>query len=271
MTIAITGATSGIGLETAKALLEKGHKIIFLVRDIKKADDVLKDIPQSGNVTVIACDLADLSSVKKTAVALQESTDQLDVLINNAGGTFKERMESKDGYELHLAVNHLGHFLLVNNCLDYLKKQSTKVINVSSEAHRAAKLDFKDINLKNNYSTIKAYANAKLYNILFTKSLVDRGLTSYALHPGVIDSGFGDNLNPLLKMFWFLGKPFMKNTRQGASTSIYLASNTLDASKNGAYFKDRKVFSCSKEANNKATRDRLWEESEGLVKDYLQY
>jgi len=270
MKIAITGATSGIGLETAKVLLQKGHQLIFLVRDVAKAENILKDIDQAGNVEIISCDLADLASVKNAAHQLQKQTEKLDVLINNAGGTFKERNESKDGYELHLAVNHLGHYLLVNNCLEYLKKHNTKIINVSSEAHRAAKLDFKDLNLESDYSTIRAYGNAKLYNILFSKSLADNGLTSYALHPGVINSGFGDNLGPLLKLFWFLGKPFMKNTRQGASTSIYLATNTLDDSKNGAYFKDRKVISCSKEANKKATRDKLWEESEKLVEEFME-
>ncbi len=199
MTIAITGATSGIGFETAKAILEKGHKVIFLIRNIEKAESLIENIPQKENITLIACDLADLASVKQASLKLMETKEQLDVLINNAGGTFNGRYESKDGFELHLAVNHFGHFLLVKNCFDYLKKCNTKIVNVSSEAHRAGHLDFSDLNQEKKYSGIKAYGNAKLCNILFTKSLADKGLTSYALHPGVIDSGFGDNLNTIFE------------------------------------------------------------------------
>jgi len=268
MNIAITGATSGIGLETARALLEKGHQLIFLVRNTEKAQRIMKDLPNSHNINVISCDLADLKSVQQAASALQKQTAQLDVLINNAGGTFTERMESKDGYELHLAVNHLGHFLLVKNAMEYLKKCQTKVINVSSEAHQAANVDFNDLNLEKNYSIIKGYGNAKLYNILLTKSLAERGLTSYALHPGVIDSGFGENLSTFLKIVWKLGKPFMKSTREGASTSIYLAINELDKEKNGQYFKDRKVASCSKQAKSESMREKLWQKSEDFTRAY---
>jgi NAD(P)-dependent dehydrogenase (short-subunit alcohol dehydrogenase family) len=193
-TIAITGATSGIGLASSEALLEKGNQLIFLVRNVEKAENVISDWDKKENVSIIECDLADLKSVKKAAAELLGKTEQLDVLINNAGGTFQERLESKDGFELHFAVNHLGHFLLTKTIMPLLVKSNTKVINVSSEAHRAGKPDWKDLNLEKSYSAIKGYGNAKLYNILFTKSLVDRGLNSYDLHPGVIDSGFGDKL-----------------------------------------------------------------------------
>ncbi|WKK83165.2 SDR family NAD(P)-dependent oxidoreductase [Marivirga arenosa] len=264
-TIAITGATSGIGLATSEALLEKGNKLFFLVRNVDKAKNIISDWKQKENVSIIECDLADLKSVKKASQTLLEKTDHLDVLINNAGGTFQERKESKDGFELHLAVNHLGHFLLTKQIFTLLEKSNTKVINVSSEAHRAAKPDWSDLNLKNKYSAILGYANAKLYNILFTKSLVDKGISSYALHPGVINSGFGDSLPSVLKIMWNLGKPFMKTTREGASTSIYLATNELSADKNGEYFKDKKVKKATSLANSSAARERLWEESEKMI------
>ena len=267
-TIAITGATSGIGLATSEALLEKGYHLVFLVRNTKKAHEVISNWNKKENVSIIECDLADLKSVKQAGKELLHKTDQLDILINNAGGTFQDRYESKDGFELHLAVNHLGHFLLVKTIMPLLEKSNTKVINVSSEAHRAGKPDWSDLNLNKSYSAIKGYGNAKLYNILFTKSLTDRGLTSYALHPGVIDSGFGDQLPGLLKIMWKLGKPFMKTTREGASTSIYLATNELPQDKNGKYFKDKKVNKASSIANSEAARERLWEESEKMVEGY---
>ena len=265
-TIAITGATSGIGLATSKVLLEKGNHLIFLVRNTEKAEKLIADWDKKENVSIIECDLADLTSVRKAGEKLLEKPKTLDVLINNAGGTFNERLESKDGFELHLAVNHLGHFLLAKILMPLLEKSKTKIINVSSEAHRAGKPDWSDLNLQKKYSTILGYGNAKLYNVLFTKSLADKGLTSYALHPGVIDSGFGDSLPGFFKLMWKLGKPFMKTTREGASTSIYLATNKLSADKNGAYFKDKKVTKASAAANSQAARDRLWEESEKMIK-----
>ncbi|ADR22273.1 short-chain dehydrogenase [Marivirga tractuosa] len=267
-TIAITGATSGIGLATSEELLKKGHHLIFFVRNTEKAQQLIAKWDKKENVKIIKCDLADLKSVRQAAEELLEKMDQLDVLINNAGGTFNERFESKDGFELHLTVNHLGHFLLTKILMPLLEKSNTTVINVSSEAHRAGKPDWSDLNLKKKYSTILGYGNAKLYNILFTKSLADKGLTSYALHPGVIDSGFGDQLPGLFKLMWKLGKPFMKTSREGASTSIYLATNDLPTDKNGAYFKDKKVNKASSLANSQAARDRLWEESEKMVEGF---
>ncbi|MBK6267120.1 SDR family oxidoreductase [Marivirga sp. S37H4] len=267
--IAITGATSGIGLETAKALLEKGNHLIFLIRDIKKGKQMLASMPNAENVQIISCDLAELSSVKKAAEELLKTNDHLDVLINNAGGTFEKRLESKDGLELHFAINHLGHFLLVKELIPLLKKSHTKIINLSSEAHKAGKLDFNDIHLKNKYSTLKAYGNAKLCNVLFTKSLARKGFTSYSLHPGVIDSGFGNNLSGLFRLMWKLGKPFMKSPRQGASTSIYLALNELPKEQNGVYFKNRKPFRSSVDSRNTAIQDKLWEISEKLVTEKL--
>lgn len=269
MNIAITGATSGIGWETAKVLINKGHNLYFLIRDIDKAKALLSDAGIQDKVSLIQCDLAELSSVKKAADNLKNQLNHLDVLINNAGGTFNKRLETKEGFEMHLIVNHLGHFLLVRSLFDLIKSSKTKVINVSSEAHKAAKLNFDDMNLKNDYGAVRAYGNAKLYNILFTKSLKDRGVTSYSLHPGVIDSSFGDNLNPFFKFLWSLGKPFMKSAREGASTSIYLAISDLSKDKNGEYFKDRKPVSSSSASNNLNNREKLWAKSEEMIKPYF--
>ncbi len=267
--IAITGATSGIGLETAKALLEKGHHLIFLIRDIEKGQKLLLDLPNANNVQIIKCDLAELKSVKHAAEELLKTNNHLDVLLNNAGGTFENRKESKDGLELHFAINHLGHFLLVKQLLPLLEKSKTKIINVSSEAHKAGKLDFNDLQLEKNYSTIKAYGNAKLCNVLFTKSLSRKGFTSYCLHPGVIDSGFGNNLSWIFKILWKLGKPFMKSTREGASTNIYLCLNDLTEDLNGSYFKNQKPFRPSDNSKNIAVQDKLWRVSEEIIADKL--
>ena len=265
MKIAITGGSSGIGWETAKALLEKGHELTFLVRNVEKMRSLLEENNIQQSYQIIECDLAHLSSVGAAAQEIKQQQLKLDVLINNAGGTFEERKESKDGFELHFAVNHLGHFYLFHQLESLLEQSQTKIINVSSEAHKAAKVNFDDLNLEKDYSSIKAYGNAKLYNILFTKSLADKGFTSYALHPGVIDSSFGDNLNGFFKLLWKLGKPFMKSAREGATTSIYLAINSLSSDMNGQYFKDRKPASCTKAAKSERMRKQLWEKSLAFI------
>ncbi|PTB91465.1 short-chain dehydrogenase [Marivirga lumbricoides] len=269
--IAITGATSGIGLETAKALYEKGNELIFLVRNIKKAEGLIKEWSGGDRVEIIECDLANLQSVRNAARQLLTTYKELDVLINNAGGTFEERKESKEGLELHFAINHMGHFLLVRELYSFLQKSNTKIINVSSEAHRAGKLDFNNLQLTHNYSVIKGYGNAKLCNILFTKSLAKRGFTSYALHPGIIDSGFGDNLSTPFKLLWKLGKPFMKSAREGASTSIYLAQNELPKALNGSYFKNKKPTHSSSDSKNEALQEKLWKYSEEIIAEKLNY
>lgn len=269
--IAITGATSGIGLETAKALLKEGNELIFFIRNVEKAEQLLADFPHPhpDKVKLIHCDLSDLQSVQQAGQTLLKQTDSLEVLINNAGGTFNSRKESKDGLEMHFAVNHLGHFLLVQTLLPLLQKSNTKIINVSSEAHRAGKLNFEDINLEKTYSPVKAYGNAKLCNIYFTKSLADRGFTSYALHPGVIDSGFERGLPKGFKWIWKLGKPFMKTPEKGARTSIYLAKEDLPAKLNGRYFMNRKPFRESSLSKSKSEREKLWSVSEKIIADKL--
>lgn len=124
---------------------------------------------------MIYCDLSDLSSVAKTATTLSQKTTHLDVLINNAGGIFPDKTITTEGHELTFCVNHLGHFLLTYLTMPLLTSdKGGKIISVSSEAHRAAKVNEEDLELKNDFSSFKAYANVKLYNLLFTKSLAEK-------------------------------------------------------------------------------------------------
>jgi NAD(P)-dependent dehydrogenase (short-subunit alcohol dehydrogenase family) len=155
-----------------------------------------------------------------------------------------------------------------------LNSKGPKVINVSSEAHRAAKVDFDDLNYeKKKFSSFVSYANVKLFNILLTKSLAEKygekGLNAYALHPGVVKTNFGKETSGIFGFFWKLAAPFMITAEEGAKTTIFLAKTKIDSLKNGYYFKKSKPTKPSSEANSKKMRDRLWKESEALLKNWL--
>ncbi|EKB48857.1 Fatty acyl-CoA reductase [Cecembia lonarensis LW9] len=267
MKLAITGPTSGIGAITFQELVPVCEKVYFLARNAEKANLEIKKLrPEyQEKVQFIPMDLADLETVKTASEKIQESTDSIDVLINNAGGIFSQYEKTKDGFELSFSANHLGHFLLTNLLLpQLLESANPKVINVSSEAHRAAKVHFDDLQFeKNNYSAFNAYANVKLFNILFSKSLKekfgDQGLKSYALHPGVVKTNFGKEANGIFKLFWKLATPFMIDANQGARTSIFLAKTQLPDNQNGYYYKNSKPSVPSREARSQKYRDKLWE------------
>ncbi|MFD0765317.1 SDR family oxidoreductase [Mucilaginibacter lutimaris] len=276
-TTVITGATSGIGRETAIALAKKDHSLYLLVRDTAKGEALKHEIilaTKNKNIYVVPCDLADLDSVRNAADILKSSLLSINVLINNAGGIFAERQESKNGFEMTFAVNHLGHFLLVQCLLPLLEKGQARIINVSSEAHRMAKPNFNDLQwTKRPYSAWKAYGTAKLFNIYFTRSLAikygPKGINAFALHPGLVNTGFGTGLTGIGKLLMALARPFMISAETGAQTTIYLALATRIDAKSGKYFKNREVVSASTAATNQVGRDRLWDLSLGLVEPYL--
>lgn len=277
MILAITGPTSGIGSKTFIALAPESEKVLILARNPKKVEFLVASLPAEfqSKCIFIPIDLSDMDSVAKAAEMIRKKVDHIDVLINNAGGIFQNKEVTGDGFELTFAANHLGHFLLTNLLIPILlKSRSPKVINVSSEAHRAARPDFSDLHFeKKNYSSFNAYANVKLFNILFTKSLVDKfgdkGLSSYALHPGVVKSNFGMETAGVFKFLWKLATPFMITPEEGAKTSIYLAKNKIDSKKNGYYFKKSKPTTLSSEARSKKMREKLWEISEKSVSKWL--
>jgi len=275
-TILITGATSGIGTQTAIALAKQGHTLYLLVRNTDKGTQVKNDIiarTKNKNVQVVECDLADLQSVSKAAAEIRSQLDSIDVLINNAGGIFPERLLSKDGFEMTFAINHLGHFLLTLSLMPLLQKGKARIINVSSDAHKTAKVNFGDLQFEKGYSSMKAYGNAKLFNIYFTRSLAERfavkDITAYCLHPGVVNTGFGGQSTGFVKFLLSIARPFMISPEKGAQTSVYLATEPDIEALSGLYFKNKKPIKPSSAANNNVARQTLWVKSEELVDKYL--
>jgi len=272
-TTVITGATSGIGKETALALAKKDHALYLLVRNTQKGDRLKDEImAQTGNksIFVVKCDLANLQSVREAADELKAKLFAINVLINNAGGIFNQRELSKDGFEMTFATNHLGHFALTMALMPLLEKGHARIINVSSEAHNMGKADFDDLPWEQkSYSAIKAYGNAKLFNIYFTKSLAekyaDKGISSFALHPGLVKTGFGAGMSGFTKLLLWLASPFMISAEEGAQTSIFLATEPGIDAKSCQYFKKKKMAKSSVLSWSEANRNKLWDISKKLV------
>lgn len=275
MNLAITGATSGIGIETVRALAPRFKKVFLLVRNGQKAKELIAQWNNEGcsaTFHVISCDLADLQTVAVAADKVKSLCAQLDVLINNAGGINRAKNITRDGLELSFSTNHLGHFFLTLQLMPLLLASgSPRVINVSSEAHRVAKPDMSDLQSLNSYNPLTVYANVKLFNILFTRSLAEKygqkGLHAFSLHPGMVRTNFGSGFTGWIKWGMKIIKPFMKSPKQGAETSVFLAQDPSVLAYNGGYFKKKKLFHPAKVAASTALRDKLWEESEKLLKD----
>jgi len=270
----VTGANSGIGKAAALALAKEGAKVVMLCRDPGRGEKALAEVrAQSANesVELEICDLASLESVERFCGRFVETYPRLDVLLNNAGVLCARRKETKDGFELHFGVNHLGAFLLTNRLLPLLKKSApSRIVVVSSSAHRSGRICFDDINLTRGYNVWRGYSQSKLANVLFTYELARRlrgtGVTANCLDPGIVGTdiminratGFGKLLSRIQKLLFM-------SPEEGARTSVYLASSPEAEGVTGCFFaRERRVPSCPRSYDENAAL-RLWELSERLT------
>jgi NAD(P)-dependent dehydrogenase (short-subunit alcohol dehydrogenase family) len=270
----ITGATSGIGLESARALASQGAHVVLVGRDKGRGEAALAEVRRTfpeAKLELLQADLTSLASVRALAEDFQRRHSRLDVLLNNAGLIITERKVTVDGFEATLATNHLSHFLLTHLLLDMLKGSgAARVVNVSSQAHRVGSLDFlDDLHAERGYSGMKVYGNSKLANILFTRSLAKRlagtKVTANSLHPGVVRTGFGLNNQGFFSTLVKLTAPFMLTAEGGARTSVYLASSPEVEGVTGKYFMKCREAKESAAARNDAAAERLWEKSAELT------
>jgi NAD(P)-dependent dehydrogenase (short-subunit alcohol dehydrogenase family) len=271
----ITGGTSGIGKATVEKLVTFGTTVVLLARDTQKAEIVKKEILKTfpnGKIEIFAGDLTDLKSIKAVSEEIKARHSKIDILINNAGGVYSEFVRTADGFELGFQVNHLAHFLLTQLLLEnLLKSEESRVINLSSEAHRMGKFSIGNLNAEKKFSTWKQYGATKLMNILFTKALAnkygEKGLLAFAVHPGVVKSGFGANNTGFLK--YFNKMPFLITPEKGAETSVYLVTQTKEKLSNGGYYKRCQISYSSLESQDVVSQDQLWDISMKMIKDYL--
>jgi NAD(P)-dependent dehydrogenase (short-subunit alcohol dehydrogenase family) len=269
----ITGANSGIGKVTALELAKQGMEVLMVCRDMKRGEEARQEIVTQSvntNVHLYQCDLGVQADIIKLVQEVKRDFTSLDILINNAGLIIPERQTTPDGYEATFAINHLGPFLLTNLLLELLKKsREPRVITVSSEAHRLARLNFAYLASPPTYGAWLAYGNSKLANILFTKYLAEQvkpfGITANCLHPGVVATRFGKGNSGLIKTIFSLFSPLLISAERGAETTIYLATSPEVKQMTGLYFDKKKPKTPSKEALSPYNAQKLWELSTSLT------
>lgn len=271
-TVLITGANSGIGKVTARALAGMGAHVILACRRRDAAEAVIEEIRagQSGaSLEFVQLDLASLGSVRAAAATVRDRHPKLDVLINNAGVANMSRRVTVDGFEQTFQVNHLGPFLLTDLLLPLLEQARGRVINVASDMHKYGRMHFGDLQLKKGYWVMKAYAQSKLANILFTRALAgrvkDRGITVNCLHPGAVATGIWPENTWYQRLFSRILARFLLSPDDGARTSIWLASNEIGARVTGGYFARCREISPAKPALDDRAAERLWRLSEQFV------
>jgi NAD(P)-dependent dehydrogenase (short-subunit alcohol dehydrogenase family) len=269
----VTGATSGIGLVTAQALARQDATLIIIARNAERGAATVSRIQQETGNSAVELMVADLSAqeqVRQLAKEFQHRFARLDVLVNNAGAFFARRQLSQDGLEMTFALNHLAYFLLTNLLLDPLRAaDSARIVNVSSEAHRRARLDFADLQGQHRYTGWRAYARSKLANILFTYELARRlagtGIVANALHPGFVATNFGRNNRSVTAAFFRILQLAAISPEEGAQTIIYLASSPVVDGVTGEYFVKQKAIRSSQVSYDRAAAERLWQVSAELT------
>ena len=265
-TFLVTGGNTGIGLATAKGLAGRGGRVYIACRSTQKGQAAVADIAAVSSADQVGLhhlDLADLASVRACAQEFLALGEPLHVLINNAG-LGGARGLTKDGFELTFGVNHLGHFALTTELLDCLTASQARVVNVASDAHYQAKgIDFDALRRPaRNITGMREYAVSKLCNVLFSQELARRtagtGVTSYALHPGVVASDIWRRVplpvRPLITHR-------MLTVEQGAQTSLYCATSPDVAQASGRFYDNCQERAPSAVATPELG-ERLWRQSE---------
>jgi NAD(P)-dependent dehydrogenase (short-subunit alcohol dehydrogenase family) len=266
-TALVTGATDGIGLETARQLSTLGWRVLVHGRNPQRAEHALRTIAGArpdARLEPVWADLSKMSEVVLLAAQVRERAPALDVLINNAGVFEPRRHITGEGFELTMAVNHFAVFLLTHHLLSAVSRASAgRIVTVSSMAHQSGSLDLDDLSFSRRYDGYAAYSASKLANVLFTVELARRlegsGVTANCLHPGVIATKL------LRRGFGMGGAP----VTEGARTSVYLATSPEVARVSARYFVDCRQATPSRSARDAALAARLWEESERLLAAFL--
>jgi NAD(P)-dependent dehydrogenase (short-subunit alcohol dehydrogenase family) len=271
--VVITGANSGIGRETTRALARKGATIVMACRNLVKAKPVCNAIKQESSNTkieVMQLDLASLRSIREFAERFCQKYEKLDVLINNAGVFSMTREETKDGFEKTIGTNHLGPFLLTHLLLPLIKRTpEARIVNVSSNTAFYGQIDLDDLHLKKKYHSFRAYAASKLAIVFFTQELAERlkdaDITVNALHPGHVATNIWPEDKWYMALFSKLQRPFTISAEEGAQTSIYLASSDEVKGITGRYFDKKKPRAIPSRCTNTQLQKGLWRLSEQLT------
>jgi len=269
----VTGANSGIGKETARALARQGSTVVLACRRVEAGEAAKGEIAaETGNpdLEVLPLDLADLQSVRAFAAAFAARHLRLHVLVNNAGIYTTVQRRTPDGVESTFASNHLGHFLLTNLLLDKMKASApARIVNVSSAANHWGRIRFDDLNLERRWSGFRAYNQSKLANVLFTVELARRlagtGVTANAVHPGSVRTNWAMHEAGAMGVAVRLFRPFLIRAARGADTVVWLASSPEVDGASGGYYRKRRRVAPNPVAQDAEVARRLWEVSGRLA------
>jgi NAD(P)-dependent dehydrogenase (short-subunit alcohol dehydrogenase family) len=278
----ITGANTGLGYETARALAEHGAHVVLAVRNLDKGKDAVARITAASpraDVGLQELDLTSLDSIRAAARQLRSDHDRIDLLINNAGVMYTPKSTTKDGFELQFGTNHLGHFALTGLLLDrLLPVAGSRIVTVSSIGHRIrADIHFDDLQWEHSYNRVSAYGQAKLANLLFTyelqRRLAPHGTTiAAAAHPGGSNTELMRNLPPLVARVSAVIEPLFQNPAMGALPSLRAATDpgVLGGQYYGpdGFAQTRgypELVSSSRKSHDVDLQRRLWAVSEELT------
>lgn len=263
----ITGATDGVGMLTAMELAAKGFTVVMAARNATKAEMVRHEIvTTTGNrdVDFIVADLKSLQQTRRLAIAFKQKFSRLDVLINNAGVFLPRRTVTGDNYETMYQVNYLSHFMLTSLLLEELKNSGQgRIVNLTSNIYAIGRFDVKNLHGERSFSGIGAYASSKLLMLMFTMELAKRmratGVTANAVHPGIVKTQMMLGASGLFKVISWLARLLAVSPRQGAATSVHVASSPEVASVSGRYFANCKPQDVRSRFNTDENCRLLWD------------
>jgi NAD(P)-dependent dehydrogenase (short-subunit alcohol dehydrogenase family) len=279
----VTGANTGLGLETARVLAARGAAVVLAVRNLDKGRAAARTIVGAhpgAKVTVLPLDLSSLASVRETAARLRSEHDRIDLLVNNAGVMYTPQSATADGFELQFGTNHLGHFALTGLVLDrMLTVDRSRVVAVSSVGHRIfSTIDFDDLEFRNGYNRVAAYGRSKLANLLFTYELERRlrkagaATSALAAHPGVAATELTRNSPSALRWLAEITSPLLQSPLMGALATLRAATDP--SAVGGQYYGPGGVgelmghpvlVHSSKRSHDENLQRRLWQTSEKLT------
>jgi NAD(P)-dependent dehydrogenase (short-subunit alcohol dehydrogenase family) len=275
----ITGASSGMGWQTALALAKLQYTIIITCRNTAKATDTKNKLLQLVPGATIHAYSSDLSDIRDTATMCKQIASDfpvIDVLVNNAGLYINEFQKSKDGYELTFANNHLSYINVTDHIMpSLLRAKAARIINVASEANKYARLNDENWMLDGKpYSAIRFYAHSKLYNIMYTlaltKELAGTNITANCLHPGGVNTNFAKGGSGIIGfVFTYLGK-LLRTPEKGAETIIWLSTSADLEGKTGGYYYDKKIIRAQSAAYDQVKIDQLHTFSRSLINKALK-
>jgi NAD(P)-dependent dehydrogenase (short-subunit alcohol dehydrogenase family) len=263
----ITGATSGIGRAAAEKLAAMGWSVAIVGRDEARGGEVLEALQRiapDGQFRFYRADLTRLADMRRLAQALDKGEARIDVLINNAGAIFGKRMLTEDGIEMTMALNHVAPFVVTNLLRNKLMASSpARVITTASRAHQSGRIALDDLTYAKGYSGMRAYADSKLFNILFTRELARRmegtGVTANCFHPGLVASRFAEREDGGLRLFRIVLRVLGTSTVKGAETAVHLATSADMAETTGQYFVKCEPSTPGPRALDGDMARRLWE------------